>query len=90
MTFKPLRSSPLERGLRIGCGALYGLIALGVVVTAILYRWYGWPLAYPLIGLALVLCSWLAIRQVEDLWGRLAAWIRRLRNRPNDGGDPKA
>jgi hypothetical protein len=72
---------PLEKGIRIGCGGLFGLVAGGLVLYARLRRLRVPPETYLLTAVPTVLCAWAALRYGDRFWegmaGRRASWRKR-------------
>lgn len=64
------RPDGLEAGLRIGCGALFGLALLGPLLTRFAFRWRApllWQLGLPAV---VVLFALLAYRWGDGLYDR--------------------
>lgn len=63
----------LDKGLRIGCGALFGAFAALFIVRR-LFRYGGLPLLYILVPIGMVLCAWLAYKKGDRFW-EFDGWV---------------
>jgi hypothetical protein len=68
------KPSPLENGLRIGCGTLLGVL-LGISIGLQFWRG-GWGSILGVVAVSVVVCGWAAMRFGDRFWMEgLRRWL---------------